>query len=1118
MNTDAKTVTPTRPRSLRAVCLAAALAISTMVASAATQLLNFEFDEGTVNRVTDDINGLTGTPSANQPTIVTDAPSGQPGNKAIHFEDGQNITVSDPDTVMQLDEADPSFTLQAWVKFSGLPATRMVFFYNNGPGGAISFSVNIDRTVFVTTLGILDAGSAAAIPDDGAWHHIAVVHQNGVELRYYVDGVLADTRAYTSGVIFTRTQDYFTLGAEPGGGLPFVGSVDRLKITSGVLSEAELDSDPSVAFLDSDSDGMPDAWEITYGFDINDPADAAEDCNGDGQTNLEACIANTDPCDATPPTITYAAGSSTFDQVTVWFSEPLDPTTAQATANYGLSGGVTISAATQVSPGVVLLTTSAQAENTALTLTVNNVGDLNGNVIAADSTRDFTTHVWTPGVILHKYWAGVSSATIAGLTNDVRYPNSPSMMTLEPRWEYPPDGGNEGGSNYGNMLEGWFTAPQTGNYVFFTCSDDPSTLYLSTDEDPANVKIICAETGWSNPRSWVSAAVGDPETKRSDGNFTPPLGSESVEDWYPTVEIPLTAGERRYMMALHAEGGGGDNLGGTYKLESEADPVDGSEPRLTASLFGAYLDPNVELDFSQQPTDQVGTLPSAGVEVVAIDFDGNDGGFTVVNTDPAPPGPWGYDSASGKWVANGGESDCTGPYNSQLSSPGFTMTQDGSVSVSFDHRYSFEGDLWDGGAIRISVNGGEFTLVPAENFTANGYAEGTIQGSGILNGQRGFNGDSPGYASETFITSKASLGAFSAGDVVVVQFVGAWDECTTGSEPGWVIDSFKLELLPMILQDFANGDGGFTVENDPATPPANWGPFVYDAVEGQWAANGADTECGGPFNSNLTSPAYTVPQTDPVTLTFSHRYRFEGDLWDGGQVRISINGGEFTPVSAENFTANGYAAGNIIGNGILNGQRAFNGDSAGFDNGDFIQSSAVLGTFSQGDTVAVQFVGGWDDCWSPGQPGWVIKDLQLAFGKAAEPVSFTGEAVGNSGGTTTVSYQWQRDDGTGFVDIAGANTSTLRFYPVAADFDASFQLVASVLNKSITSDVVKLLTGSVEPPQLSVAWSNGAIVLTFDGTLESAPDAAGPYTAVEGAQSPYEVQDATGAAFYRSMR
>jgi hypothetical protein len=323
----------------------------------------------------------------------------------------------------------------------------------------------------------------------------------------------------------------------------------------------------------------------------------------------------------------------------------------------------------------------------------------------------------------------------------------------------------------------------------------------------------------------------------------------------------------------------------------------------------------------------------------------------------------------------------------------------------------------------------------------------------------------------------------------------------------------------MIIQDFADGDGGFTVEDDPATPPANWGPWIYDVAAGQWSADGSDTECGGPFNSKLTSPGYVVPQSDEVTLTFTHRYRFEGDYYDGGQVRISVNGGEFTPVSPDNFTANGYAAGNIVGSGILNGQRAFNGDSAGYEAVEFIQSSVILGTFNQGDTVAVQFVGGWDECWSPGQPAWQIKDLQLLIGKAAQAVSFTGEAVANAGAPATVSYQWQRDDGAGFVDIDGATAPELRIYPVAADFNATFQLVASVLNKSISSDVVKLVEGGAgENPQISVGLSGGSVVLTFTGTLVSASDPAGPYDAVDGAQSPYTVPAGASAAFYRSMQ
>lgn len=211
--------------------------------SAAELLMDFKFDEGAGTKVTDSINSLIGVPGnpANPPTFVNDSPSSKPGDSSIHFEAGQYMTVSDPDTRVQINKDDPSFTLQAWVKFSGFPAGRQVFFYSGGPGGAVSFSVNTDRTVFVTTLGILDVSSQASIPDDEAWHHIAVVHENGVEFRFYVDGVLGDTVPYSGGVNFSRTQKLFSLGAEWNGALQYIGSIDRLKVSSGILTPEQLD-------------------------------------------------------------------------------------------------------------------------------------------------------------------------------------------------------------------------------------------------------------------------------------------------------------------------------------------------------------------------------------------------------------------------------------------------------------------------------------------------------------------------------------------------------------------------------------------------------------------------------------------------------------------------------------------------------------------------------------------------------------------------------------------------------------------------------------------------------------------------------------------------------------
>ena len=43
-------------------------------------------------------------------------------------------------------------------------------------------------------------------------------------------------------------------------------------------------------YKDSDQDGMPDEWETANGLNPNDPADANQDMNGDGYTNIEKYI------------------------------------------------------------------------------------------------------------------------------------------------------------------------------------------------------------------------------------------------------------------------------------------------------------------------------------------------------------------------------------------------------------------------------------------------------------------------------------------------------------------------------------------------------------------------------------------------------------------------------------------------------------------------------------------------------------------------------------------------------------------------------------------------------------------------------------------------------------
>ncbi len=323
-------------------------------------------------------------------------------------------------------------------------------------------------------------------------------------------------------------------------------------------------------------------------------------------------VALTVASDVTPPTITKAGPDSTFTAVLLSYSEPVSDTAIDK-ANYALDGGVTVASVARVSATAVKLTTSRMAAGTVYTLTVNGVQDTGtpANNIAAGTKVTFKSFIQAAGFVLHKFWSNMNNNSIAGLTGDARFPDAPSWVSVEPRWEYGPDGSNESGSSYGNQLVGWFTPAKSGNYIFFTCSDDPSNLYLSTDDTPANKKLIAQETGWSNARTWIGVGSGDATAKRSD--------TFATTEWPNGNTITLTAGKSYYMESLHTEGGGGDSVSATFIMEGEADPVNGDAPKLTGSLISTYMDPNgAAVSITQQPaslTQEVGK--TATLTVVA---------------------------------------------------------------------------------------------------------------------------------------------------------------------------------------------------------------------------------------------------------------------------------------------------------------------------------------------------------------------------------------------------------------------------------------------------------------------------------------------------------------------
>ncbi|MGZ4963233.1 MAG: LamG-like jellyroll fold domain-containing protein, partial [Limisphaerales bacterium] len=198
-------------------------------------------NEGTGTKVTDVIGNLSGSFGTNAPVWSTNSATGLPGDSSLYFDGTKQLTIADPNQILGTNGVNGDYTLQAWVQLpiNYAPAQRAIIFqYERRPG--FSLSINTNRTLHSTTFKIKDIASSAMIPNDGKWHHVAVVHTDGVNMKYYIDATLAATVAYTNGAGF-RTDSVLTVGAGSEGANWFTGYLDRIRYDQRALNRAEFD-------------------------------------------------------------------------------------------------------------------------------------------------------------------------------------------------------------------------------------------------------------------------------------------------------------------------------------------------------------------------------------------------------------------------------------------------------------------------------------------------------------------------------------------------------------------------------------------------------------------------------------------------------------------------------------------------------------------------------------------------------------------------------------------------------------------------------------------------------------------------------------------------------------
>jgi hypothetical protein len=557
---------------------------------------------------------------------------------------------------------------------SGGVAICFVTYAGDGPG--IGFNVR----VFDSGAGIGGIVAGGYVPMqsatmvDSQLHNVSIAVDRNGTLNMVWNGQTIFTNLFLSG--WSPVSGQFAIGGRNGGDsqqilisnldittieepatpvAPIVTSQPQ-SITVGEHASASFsvgfDGDAPISFQWTETvndvlQDLPDATNSTLlltavSFTNNGAQIACILSSPAGSTNSQAAILTVTP-DTTKPTVTGAVADFTFTNVVVTFSKPVNAT-ALTLANYTINNGVTIFSVARVNPTTVALGTSLLGQDTSYILTINGVQDTSAtpNTIAPNTQVPFDSFAYLSGTILHKVYYNCSpdSFSLANLFADPRYPNNPDRVDLVTTWEWPPDGAgtfpaDTNKSMFYDSMEGYFIPPSTGDYVFFTSADDEWYLFLSTNENPANMELVAEETGgWANYLQW--------ETPESTSGGTAANGS--ALNWntatFPSTEWPtgntisLTSGKPYYMIMFHHDHSysGGDQFDATVEGPNTTNtPADGDASTLIGNLIAFDFNPTgSSISFNQQPqsvTALVGTSANFSVEATGVSVYGTNVAF-----------------------------------------------------------------------------------------------------------------------------------------------------------------------------------------------------------------------------------------------------------------------------------------------------------------------------------------------------------------------------------------------------------------------------------------------------------------------------------------------------------
>jgi hypothetical protein len=276
---------------------------------------------------------------------------------------------------------------------------------------------------------------------------------------------------------------------------------------------------------------------------------------------------------------------------------------------------------------------------------------------SAVATLTVKSAIWEAGFAKMDFWGvldGTGPGDIRAAVEGGTAP-APNVTLAVPRFEAGVN--NENGSQYVNRVSGFFIPPATGDYVFFTCSDDPCDLYISNDDQATHKYMIAQETAYASVWEWLGDTGVDDNPTANPPTTAPASTTQKRSDqWVDATGntpwlagIHLTNGLHYYMEVVHYENGGGDHVEVTYKQLADADPANYSDSKLLGNLIGLYVPRITYVSFAQQPANA--TPPVGGLATFTVQAGPTDSQIAIGTT--GRMAPWTNNFVRYQWQRNG---------------------------------------------------------------------------------------------------------------------------------------------------------------------------------------------------------------------------------------------------------------------------------------------------------------------------------------------------------------------------------------------------------------------------------------------------------------------------------